>query len=462
MALQAKYQQFLARPSASDLADNSSINYITTLTTINDSAAIVKHLQAQEKQVKKKSEKIIGAIENDNALCVDVEETLEFDAGGGAFLPQLDDNLITNKTVVFPAVHIVHFDAEQRIRQIRISWDQANLLKQVNAIGKSGRAWPIRDGKDQARLISSSVKMLSNAGSEASSHPTSTRNPNDVVITNHAKRDSITATKDPHASLSLFAPRDPNQEPVSTYKGPSIAPRTSAKPGPRDYGELFASEETVGSNVRSPSPSKVDGTVLKAGAGKHFQGNRLFDENDTEPQRSPERIKTNPNKYNHFDFDNSHDETTSPSSKNTGGRQTSSKNDRNAPNWDFEGFTTPEKVPTQMRSRDERHFGYGIDQGDVPSSPPKRPIVHAPRPDAQTHFSITDQSSPERTNISNASSRTRNVKQGLELYQDRVGEGSSNNFDGTKKPLNTITNVNNGRRGQEFGPHFDMTDAPPP
>ena len=46
------------------------------------------------------------------------------------------------------------------------------------------------------------------------------RNPNEVVIRDHHKRsESVTATKDPHASLSLFAERDPNDN-GRTYSGP--------------------------------------------------------------------------------------------------------------------------------------------------------------------------------------------------------------------------------------------------
>jgi hypothetical protein len=51
----------LADPSAAALADAASFNYITTLTTI-ESASIVKHLATQNKQLKKKQEKVIGCI----------------------------------------------------------------------------------------------------------------------------------------------------------------------------------------------------------------------------------------------------------------------------------------------------------------------------------------------------------------------------------------------------------------
>lgn len=60
-------------------------------------------------------------------------------------------------------IHIVHFDSENQIKQIRIHWDQASLLRQVEVIGARGRAWPIRDAKDQIRLLKTSVTARSSA-----------------------------------------------------------------------------------------------------------------------------------------------------------------------------------------------------------------------------------------------------------------------------------------------------------
>lgn len=106
MSLSTTYQKFLASPSADALAEHASLNYITTLTTINDSLAILKHLTAQAKQLNKKEEKTIGAVEGNNGLCLDVETTLEFVSGGGAYLPGLDDNFLADRVVIFPVVSL--------------------------------------------------------------------------------------------------------------------------------------------------------------------------------------------------------------------------------------------------------------------------------------------------------------------------------------------------------------------
>ena len=103
-SLKTIYQGFLANPSASSLNDEAALNYITTLTTINKSAAIVKHFNVHQKVLKKKEEKVLSTVESDDALCLEVDTTLEFLTGGGAYLPGLDDNFLADQVVNFPIV----------------------------------------------------------------------------------------------------------------------------------------------------------------------------------------------------------------------------------------------------------------------------------------------------------------------------------------------------------------------
>lgn len=109
MSLSAKYQAFLHNPSAGALADNATLHYISTLVSLHDAAAITKHFAVQEKLVKKTAEKIIGVVEGPNELAVDVETTLEFISGGGAYLPGLDDNFVSDRIVTFPMVRLPCF-----------------------------------------------------------------------------------------------------------------------------------------------------------------------------------------------------------------------------------------------------------------------------------------------------------------------------------------------------------------
>lgn len=104
-SLKAAYLNFLASPTVAALStDAASLNYITTLTTITSAISIVKHMSAHQQVLKKKQEVELSAIESENAVCLDIETTLEFIAGGGAYLPGLDDNFLADRVVTFPMV----------------------------------------------------------------------------------------------------------------------------------------------------------------------------------------------------------------------------------------------------------------------------------------------------------------------------------------------------------------------
>lgn len=104
MALQAVFEAFLRNPTTAVLADDASISYIPTLTTINEPTAILRHLQAQSRQLKKNVEKTIDVVEGGDGLYIDTETALEFVTGGGAYLPGLDDNFLADKTATLPLV----------------------------------------------------------------------------------------------------------------------------------------------------------------------------------------------------------------------------------------------------------------------------------------------------------------------------------------------------------------------
>jgi hypothetical protein len=97
----------------------------------------------------------------------------------------------------------------------------------------------------------------------------------------------------------------------------------------------------------------------KAGSGKNFHNNRLFDENSQPDQvLSPESKKINPQKFDHFEFPNGEN---GPSAADLY-RRTSSKDSKHTSNWDFQDFTTPEKHKTRPNPEQERHIGPGLDE----------------------------------------------------------------------------------------------------
>ena len=103
MALRAKYEAYLARPSMDALAPGAALHYIPTTVTITEPAAILKHLTAQEQQLKKK-ENFLNVVEGPDSMCAETETTFQFDGGGGTYLPGLDENFLVDRTVSLPVV----------------------------------------------------------------------------------------------------------------------------------------------------------------------------------------------------------------------------------------------------------------------------------------------------------------------------------------------------------------------
>lgn len=102
----AAYKQFLASPSSSLLADNASLHYVTTLTSFVGATEIIKHLNTLQKQVKKKKEDVISLIDGQNVIAVEVDTCIEFVTSGGAYLPGLDDNFLSDREAFLPIVSI--------------------------------------------------------------------------------------------------------------------------------------------------------------------------------------------------------------------------------------------------------------------------------------------------------------------------------------------------------------------
>lgn len=104
MSLKAVYDRFLADPASAALAQDVQLIYITTTTTVTGADAVRKHLATQKKIAEPKSHRVLSAVEASDAVVLDVEWTIEFITGGGAYLPALDENFLVGRTVKFPSV----------------------------------------------------------------------------------------------------------------------------------------------------------------------------------------------------------------------------------------------------------------------------------------------------------------------------------------------------------------------
>lgn len=348
---------------------------------------------------------------------------------------------------------MVSFDSQGKITAIRQSWDQGSLLKQLDVIGKSGRNWPIRDSKEQIRLITSSLNA---AGVDAAQ-------PANPANSNRSRTNTNNALRDPHASLALFAPRDA----ADIQPEQVISPYAGTRPRQRTFTELFGDEpvEEPGSpsNGRDRSPNKA--IAPKAGVAKNVQPIRLFDtaEEDVEvPEntgnKSPEKFyRPNPKKFSHFDFADGSDPQDAP--RPAPPQQTKSKKDSS---WSFEDFATPAKaVPTRSthRSQDVRHWSN--DNEDSAETPARKPTQAKGRRDAEHHFDFVDDGEPG--NEPRIGGRPRGTAQntGLGLYDNNLynEDGSKPTPGAEARALGNITNLEDRRK--DFAPHFEMTDDSP-
>ncbi|KAK4136429.1 hypothetical protein BT67DRAFT_439424 [Trichocladium antarcticum] len=451
MALEALYKRFLAAPSSSALAENASLHYVTTTTSFTGAADIVKHLFSVRNKIKKKQEDVLFAIENPDVVVVEAETTLEFLTSGGPYLPGMDDNFIADRTVHLPIIHIVTFDGERKIAQIRQSWDQGSLLKQVDVMGRTGQNWPIRDSKEQISLIAKCVKNLGVPAAPAEGLPTRTRGGSTNIL------------RDPHSSLDLFARRDESRdEPtgiISPYAGTRPRQRTLTEIIGDDHVEEPGSPSAGRDTHRSPSKANA-----KAGAGKHFQPMRLFDtdEGDAAPEthhKSPERpIRPNPKKYQHLDLDDGSQPQEAPAPKPV--TDAAANRIKSDSSWSFEDFVTPQKPVVQRalhRARDVCHFG--ADNDVLANTPAPNAQVLKPRRDAEAHFELADDG-PRVQDARDTGRMPRGAaqNQGLHLYDNRLHTEDGAIPSPGPLPLGNVTNLKS--RDKTFEAHFGMGGQP--
>lgn len=332
-------------------------------------------------------------------------------------------------------------------------------MKLIDVIGKTGRNWPIRDGKDQIKLITNSVKMVGKPADSGTRPPPVAQE----EITRRSRENSTNVTRDPHASLSLFAPRE---ELVAESLPGVVAPRASARPAQRDFHDLFANNDndsapTDNNGNRSTSPNRA--VAPKGGAGKNYQPSRIFDAQSDEnsafagrPHLKEERSwKSSPKKYSHFDFADGSDPQDAPKPA-----AISEIKSKHASTWDFDHFQTPEKiVPGKVLGvGNVRHWG--TENDEVMESPIRPKAEAKPRRDADTHFQFVDDGTPENKRPVIGRPRGQGMDNGMGLYRGH------NVYDEDEQPtqssgpaLKNITNVKD--RSKDFDPHFAMTDSSP-
>ncbi|KAK7987911.1 hypothetical protein PG990_004763 [Apiospora arundinis] len=509
MALQSVYKQFIAAPSTSLLATDATLHYITTTTSFKSAAEIIKHLTTQRNQIKKKKEDVLTVIEADNVIAIEFDTAIEFVISGGTYLPGLDDNFLADRTVNLPIMHIVTFDAEGKIVQIRQSWDQGAMLKQVDVIGKTGRNWPIRDSQEQ-------IKMITNAAKSVSATASTQKKADPAVRPRGTSNNSLFGTREENTQniASVISPRGgvkPKQrgfdeilgeEPAGTAAS-VVSPRGGARPAQRSFHDIVAeeSDDEEGSpnsgRGRSRSPSKaiapkagVDkkfqpsrlfereeeseaareaeehhrgrsespfkSIAPKAGADKKFKPSRLFETNEDEENtgKGPELFyRPNPKRFDHFEFGDGSDEPEVQEEKS----EPKTSKTKHGSQWSFDDFVTPQKVaPTrtlQRANQESRHWGAGDDIAEENDQPAQARA----RPSAEVHFEMQDDGTPVAKRQTVPRGVSSNAASGL--YKDKIMGEEEEDDDADAQALGNITNLKN--RNKTFGAQFAMSDNSP-
>ena len=316
---------------------------------------------------------------------------------------------------------------------------------------------------------------------------------------------------DPYSSLASTGFAPPTKEEQRISSSTPVTRRMSAKPPPRDFGELFVGDnenapkgarpvspqkesqtpapkgagskkfqpsrlfdldtqdETLNKNVptgaRPVSPQKENQTPAPKGAGsKNFQPSRLFDL-DPQDETPHKNHKTDPRQYSHFDIGNGDDEEAAePQKSNQAGKPLPTRSAKHLSQFEFADFSTPAKLVPKVRAQDVRHHGWSDDEGDLATSPGKQPHITHPRRDAEQHFTMQDEATPIADKTRPTSSHR---DQDLALYQNHIyneEQEAEDRANESKRPLSTVTNVSNtnvNNRNKDFGAHWEMNDGSP-
>ncbi|KAF4123426.1 hypothetical protein GMORB2_6127 [Geosmithia morbida] len=440
----AIYQQFLASPSLSALADKAALHYLPTTTTISGAEEIVKHFEGLRKHLKK-NENVLSAVDGQTSAAFETDTNLEFLISGGPYLPGLDDNFIADRAVSLPIYHFVSLSDDGKISQIRLSWDQASLLRQLDVIGKTGRNWPIRDCKEQITLIQWSVKA---AGTGAGTASTTDNLPN-------RSRGASHATRDPHTTLHM----QPTREELENAVRESVVTPYAGKNRPQQ--RRF--EDILGD---SPDGQNFDPRQLaspaKAGQGRNHQPMRIFDgQEDHDQGDSPKARPTsqfirhpNPHKYDHFDFVDGSDPSDAPKAGVSVENKPKSKHDSQ---WSFDDFDTPvkHKPSKAIRHQDVRHWGT---DSESPANNMQEPtqLTAKGRRDAEAHFELQDDGEQVPRQERRPKGAVQNEAMGL--YKNKLFDQDSPETP-SERTLSNITNLSH--RGKDFDAHWEIRDESP-
>ncbi|KAK9376344.1 uncharacterized protein V1513DRAFT_440068 [Lipomyces chichibuensis] len=238
------YLIFLNSPQATHLLPNARVTYVTSSQVFDGTESILSNAILNARHVKK-SEKIISTHIASDSIVLETVTTIEFVNGTGSYVTGLDKNFVVDNTVILPVIHCVIFEGD-KIKSIRLFWDQGTMLKQLNIIGSRGNIWPIVSGSDQEKL------MVSDA--VPSSKPVPVKGTTEAF--SPRKQFDISQLE---PEIEVVLPR------------PAVIPTAaSAKPQPRSLQDMIDSQ----AGPTPPSPRRQ---------GKAPEAYDIFDEKNQQP-----------------------------------------------------------------------------------------------------------------------------------------------------------------------------------
>ncbi|KAI1905637.1 hypothetical protein LOZ12_006735 [Ophidiomyces ophidiicola] len=454
MSIRDLYEKFLATPAEEILSPDASLHYIPTTTTFMGASNVIQHLIQERHAVKNMGEKILNVVEGIDSLCFELELTLEFVTNGGSYLPALDDNFVVNRRVIFPLIHIAHFDSDSKISQIRIFWDQGALLKQVDIIGPRHYNWPIRDGTEQSRLAISSISMAAKALMK--------RN----IKMQQDSPPKITSDQSPH----------PPPPPFGLLDGPH-----SSEAEPVISAALITPQKGDQCQNRSLSTPKVTSRILE-----HFEFGeakapppsakypKTYDHFEFGEAKAPARVEVAKTSrvQNHFEFGEEPPERTKPTkeaihfelgeaspSSTTSHIPVRPRSSKHESQWDFEDFVTPAKPCQKTRAQDIRHFTWSDEDCEAPDTPKPKPKISRPRRDIEAHFVFEDNGTHKAKQESANNSQGTTSSTYLGLYHNNLYIDTAGNVrpQVESNVLSTVPDLSS--RKKDFDSHWDLTDG---
>ncbi|KTW28369.1 hypothetical protein T552_04119 [Pneumocystis carinii B80] len=268
------YQEFRQAPSQSIFSDQCILTYVTTCIRFSGSKNILLQLSEYQTQIKLKEE-VINLHVAGNSIVSEVFLDIEFVSGPAWLVPGLEDNFYIDRKIQLPHIYIIEFDENEKISHIRVFWDQATILKQLEIFSNRRQALPIKLGKEQHHFMKNKGIII---------------NWNIMHFIFFISNLYLLLKQETPRMLSLF---EPYEEPSREFHHNPVRPRSPTRPIQRPYEDLFVAKGTPIS-VKPPKACQKIHNVSNINS-------ILFNEYEEPNQQKTNVLKKNP-KFTHFEF----------------------------------------------------------------------------------------------------------------------------------------------------------------